>query len=70
MREKGASKGRGRARKVLAVLAVLHPLEAAVAARMAASKGRRPAAWALATLAFGVLALFRLKKLPSLESPS
>jgi len=48
-------------------LAVTHPLEAAAAACMAAKRGRRPLPWALATLAFGVFALRRLRKLPALQ---
>jgi uncharacterized protein YhhL (DUF1145 family) len=66
--EKGAKvKGGGTAMKVAVFLAVLHPLEAVVASRMAARRGRDPRRWALATLLFGVFALLRLRGIPPKE---
>lgn len=60
-------KGREVARKVLAFLAVMHPLEAVVAWRMAAKRGRDPRLWAAATLLFGVFALARLRGIQPTE---
>ncbi len=54
-------KGKSAAKKVLAFLAVAHPLEAAAAWRMAVRRGRDPRLWAVATLLFGVFALARLR---------
>ena len=64
MEGRSVAKAGKTARKVAVFLAVTHPLEAAVASRMAARRGRDPRRWAVATLLLGVFALLWLRRIP------
>lgn len=54
-------------KQVAITLAVLHPIEAVIARRMAKKRGRNPNLYFFLTLVFGVFALLKLRRIEPVE---
>ncbi len=55
-------------KRVIAFLAVAHPIEALIARRMAKERGKNPNLWFFLTLIFGIFSLRKLRKIKPAET--